>query len=465
MTALSGNPHASVVWWSELERWVNPNNTLRFTRLPEGWKVARMGDVVRQFSEREKVKADAQYRMIGVKWYGEGTFHRETVKGDAISANHLYRVLPGALIYNRLFAWKGSFAVVPQTHAGFFVSGEFPQFQADSSKLLPEYLYLYCVTGPFIRAVNAASIGSAAVSRNRFKEEEFLGFAVAVPPLAVQRAIVRRWREGQEATLKARQAVAKIEMDILAGFLKALAIEPPKMAHTPKAFAVWWKDFLRWSVSYNQAALNSIDLSRGKYTVLELGSVLSLVQYGTSEKANTTDKGTRVLRINNIKKGTIVLSDLKHIPLAKKALANLILAAGDILIIRTSGSRDLVGTCGVFHAEGEYVFASYLIRLRACADKANPDFLAYFLNSPLGRQQINAVSRQIMQNNINTQELRQLRVCLPPLDVQRRIVGMVSKRRAEIAAARQAAAKKSAEIAQEVEDMILGKLAVPGAKV
>ena len=55
-------------------------------------------------------------------------------------------MIPGALIYNRLFAWKGSFAVVPQGFDEQYVSIEFPQFVVDAEKILPEYLYLYCMT-------------------------------------------------------------------------------------------------------------------------------------------------------------------------------------------------------------------------------------------------------------------------------------------------------------------------------
>lgn len=84
--------------------------------------------------------------------------------------------MPDALIYNRLFAWKPSFAVVPSELADCFVSNEFPQFLPDAKAVLPEYLYLFCVRDSTIRAVNAASTGSAAVSRNRFKEAEFLDF-------------------------------------------------------------------------------------------------------------------------------------------------------------------------------------------------------------------------------------------------------------------------------------------------
>jgi type I restriction enzyme S subunit len=464
MSVIAANPHACVVWWRELERWINPNKVLRFDRVPQGWSVCRVGEMVLPIADRVKVNPQDEYRMIGVKWYGEGTFHRETVTGNTTSASHLYRVIPGALIYNRLFAWKVSFAVVPQSHNGFFVSGEFPQFQVDANKLLPEYLYLYCMTDRFIQAVNAASIGSAAVSRNRFKEEEFLGFPISLPPLPVQRAIVRRWQDGQDSIGKAQSVAAAIEQSILTDFVKTLGLSLPRSFTAPKAFAVWWKDFFRWSVSANQATLNTVNLAHGKYPVVELRSVLAKIQYGTSEKANTTASGTPVLRINNIKDGVIDVSDLKHIPLTAKVRTSLLLADGDILIIRTSGSRGLVGTCAPFHDKGEYVFASYLIRLRAQADKVCPDFLAYFINSSFGRQQVDAVSRQIMQNNINAEELRGLRIPLPPLGVQRRLVDMVARKRAEVARERQAAAKLSVEIAQEVEEMILGKRPVKRAK-
>ena len=44
----------------------------------------------------------------------------------------------------------------------------------DTARVMPEFLYLFCTLPKTIEMVNAASVGSAAVSRNRFKEEEFL---------------------------------------------------------------------------------------------------------------------------------------------------------------------------------------------------------------------------------------------------------------------------------------------------
>src|SRR5205823_6103820 len=107
--------------------------------LPDEWQRVRVGDAVTLVSNAVKVDPDREYRMAGVKWYGEGVFHRETVRGDGISAKWLSPVIPGALMYNRLFAWKASFAVVPDDLADCFVSNEFPQFVPDPTKVLSEY--------------------------------------------------------------------------------------------------------------------------------------------------------------------------------------------------------------------------------------------------------------------------------------------------------------------------------------
>jgi type I restriction enzyme S subunit len=132
-----------------------------------------------------------------------------------------------------------------------------------------------------------------------------------------------------------------------------------------------------------------------------------------------------------------------------------------MLIIRTSGSRDLVGTCAVFHGNDQAVFASYLIRLRFDSTRANPDYVCWFLNSALGRQQVDSISRQIMQNNINSEEIRTLRVPLPPLEVQRKLVERVTATRAEITRERAAATQLRQTIAAEVEARILGTKTLP----
>lgn len=122
-----------------------------------------------------------EYPLLGVRWYGEGAFHRETVTTATSEATRLQRVRGGDLMYNRLFAWKGSFAIVEQRFDGYFASGEFPLFHA---RLGHDIRFIgYYLMQPWLwEFVAAESTGATAVSRNRWKEESFKNLVVPVPP-------------------------------------------------------------------------------------------------------------------------------------------------------------------------------------------------------------------------------------------------------------------------------------------
>ena len=212
MTTLRKN--MNILLWSEIDKWTRTASLLRFPDIPGSWELARVGDLVEQITAKTKVKANGVYKLAGVKWYGEGVFHRETVKGKDSSASWLYPLVPGALIYNRLFAWKESFAIVPDESAGCFVSNEFPQFVVHKRKAIPEYLYLVFIGKKVIRAVNAASIGSSAISRNRFKEEDFLDFKIPFPAITIQKKIVQFWKSGRNKIIAANKNFFELVCDL-----------------------------------------------------------------------------------------------------------------------------------------------------------------------------------------------------------------------------------------------------------
>ncbi|HVN83017.1 MAG TPA: restriction endonuclease subunit S [Terriglobia bacterium] len=272
----------------------------------------------------------------------------------------------------------------------------------------------------------------------------------------MQHKIVAAWETVQKATAETSAEIERLEREIEARFLADLGLKALAQSKLPKSFAVRWCDFLRWGVSYNQLAQVGMDLSRSKFPLADVGSLAEMVQYGTSEKANTSSDGTPVIRMNNLVDGELDLRNLKHVRLSIPDAAKLALAEGDILFNRTN-SKQLVGKCAVFHEKGHFVFASYLIRVRLDTTRAHPDFIAYALNCPIGRQQIDALSRQIIgQANVNSEELRGLQVPLPPLPIQRQIVERVAKRRDEIANLKTDAKARSEAAKADVEAMILG---------
>ena len=149
----------------------------------------KIGEALTQVFREERLHPETKYRLLGVKWYGKGVFLREEKCGREIKATKLYRVKEGDFIYNRLFAWKSSFAIIPEEFEGGMVSSEFPLFTCDKSKALPYYILSYILLPASITAVNNLSGGMSSVSRKRFKEKDFLNFTIPNYDIKIQERI------------------------------------------------------------------------------------------------------------------------------------------------------------------------------------------------------------------------------------------------------------------------------------
>ena len=154
--------------------------------------------------------------------------------------------------------------------------------------------------------------------------------------------------------------------------------------------------------------------SHPRYPAVPLGTIVELVQYGCSSRATETPIGVPMLRMNNLQNDGWDLRDLKFISMEEEELARYRLEFDDLLFNRTN-SKDLVGKCDVFRETGDWVFASYLIRVRLDTATVLPQFASYFLTTPAGRLQIDRLSRQIIgMTNINAEELKDILIPLPP---------------------------------------------------
>ncbi len=154
-----------------------------------------------------------------------------------------------------------------------------------------------------------------------------------------------------------------------------------------------------------------------------LGEVLTDCKYGTSVKANLDGIGCPVLRMGNIKGGQLDVTDLKYIDLPNAERARYLLQRGDILVNRTN-SLELVGKSAIFGSlPGEWVYASYLVRLRVDLSKALPEYVNGVINSRIGRNYVLRTARRaIGMVNINAQEIKRMPLPLPSMETQKVLV-------------------------------------------
>ena len=86
-----------------------------------------------------------------------------------------------------------------------------------------------------------------------------------------------------------------------------------------------------------------------------------------------------ILRMTNQVAGRISTREMQFVDIGEDDFEKYRLRYGDILFNRTN-SFELVGRTVIFDIEGDYVFASYLIRLTTDEQRLNPFYLNHLLN-------------------------------------------------------------------------------------
>jgi len=116
------------------------------------------------------------------------------------------------------------------------------------------------------------------------------------------------------------------------------------------------------------------------------------------------------------------LKKMQFIDLNEKNFENYRLKRKDILFNRTN-SLELVGRTAIFDIEGDYVFASYLIRLNTNNERLDAFFLNHYLNWEDTQRRLKTIAlRAVSQSNINATRLRSFQIPVPPLKEQAEIV-------------------------------------------
>ena len=156
----------------------------------------------------------------------------------------------------------------------------------------------------------------------------------------------------------------------------------------------------------------------------EIGTIRDIVtevRYGSSRPAVDGGKYP-YLRMNNITYGgELDLSDTKRIDIPDNELDKCTVRRGDVLFNRTN-SKELVGKTCVYDRDEMMVLAGFVIRIRV-KDRILPEFLSTFLNTDFSKQMLLGMCKTaIGQANINAQELQNIGVYLPPVELQRRFV-------------------------------------------
>lgn len=161
----------------------------------KSWPTFSFSRLIKQVKREERVKPDQRYKILAMSWYAKGLYIKHEKEGSQIKGSKLYRVSKGDFIYNRLFAWKGSFAEAYEDHDGCYVSNEYPCFEINSDLIAPGFLWAYFAQPEIWAAIENMSSGTSSTSRLRFKEAKLKNMSIPTPPRDVQIVIAKVWAD------------------------------------------------------------------------------------------------------------------------------------------------------------------------------------------------------------------------------------------------------------------------------
>lgn len=163
------------------------------------YPIAKLSDVLTQSDEKIIVQDNEEYDRITVRLGGRGITLRDHVKGSLIGTKKQSVVHTGQLVVSKIDGRSGAMAIVPGGFDGAIVTPDFPVFDINTNRVLPDYLLLTICHPAMLQSITATSSGSTG--RRRLSVERFLNMQIALPSVSEQEMLmsnIRRIREEQE---------------------------------------------------------------------------------------------------------------------------------------------------------------------------------------------------------------------------------------------------------------------------
>lgn len=166
------------------------------------WETALMGEIAPLARRSIQPRADELYREIGIRSFGRGVFHKPPTSGLDIGSKRVFRVEPGDLLFNNVFAWEGATAVATEAERGMIGSHRFLTCVTDKARADARFLNYWFMHPEGREQLLRASPGGAGRNRT-LGVDRLAAIRVPLPPLDTQRRIVARI---DELTAKVKEA-------------------------------------------------------------------------------------------------------------------------------------------------------------------------------------------------------------------------------------------------------------------
>lgn len=372
-------------------------------KLPEGWKEVELGN-----QEYFKLLSSGIDKFKGEKEY----LSTESVQGTKIKKTECtitYENRPSRANMQPALnsVWFAKMQATLKVYSfdednkdeinRYILSTGFAGIKVNEEVVSPRYLRLIIISSNFNDLKDKMCTGSTQRGINNQAIEKI---SLIIPPIQTQKKIVSILENAEKAK-EMRTDANELTKDLLKSVFTEMFGDP---GENPKDFPE--RNFSDLIVDTPQNGL-----------------------YKHSSEYVGGNKGTPILRIDAFYNGKLEdLSKLKRLNCTKKEIDIYGLKNGEVVINRVN-SLEYLGKCALIEGlKEDTVFESNMMRLQLKKEIINPVFLVKILCSEYIKSQIlNRAKKAVNQASINQQDIKSLKIPLPPIELQNKFASIVKE--------------------------------------
>ncbi|CAC9618530.1 Type I restriction-modification system, specificity subunit S [uncultured Gammaproteobacteria bacterium] len=298
----------------------------------------------------------------------------------------------------------------------------------------------------------------------RLQTEDIKNLLIPIPSEKVQADIVEKMDKAYQDKKDKETQAQKLLDSIDKYLLDELGINFPKQTDNSLKTRIFIKKFSevaggRLDAEYYQKKYIDFDysLNNAKYKISNIDNIITSIVSGSTPKSGGSayqDNGKyhfiRLTNFNNsmevdLSKSLFIKQNIHYEFLERSKLKK-----GDVLF----GIAGSIGKIAIYNHNENANINQAIARLRF-KDNINYIYVAYLLDSNILKYQIERNKRPIAQPNLNTEELKSLKIPLPPIEKQNQIAKRISKIRNQVKQLQTEAKNGLEQAKHEVEIMIL----------
>lgn len=381
------------------------------------YPMARIGSFLVKSRDIIEVQDDVEYKQVTLKINNGGVVPRNngaTLIGSKIGTKRQHVIHAGQFIMSKIDARNGAYGIVPAELEGAIVTNDFPVFDVDTKKIIPQFLVLVSTTDKFVEFARKCSSGTT--NRKRIDIDAFLNQQIPLPSKEEQEKILKEYNSCIQTALKKEEEIYKCERELSHFVLSSIDLKDVKDESEEKQSAMMMFTSLskvtRWD-TYNI----KYHINKEKGTTLLRDLVKSKPFYGAPYSAVDYNKKIRYIRITDINEdGTLSEEKVS----ANQYNEAYLLKENDFLIAR---SGNTVGKSFLYTSDiGPAIFAGYLIKFELQEELILPQYLLVYTKTPIFKKWIKNNQRISAQPNINCQQYLEAPIILPTIEKQKEIV-------------------------------------------